>query len=176
MPDLAIAPGRKITHDMAVKLIAQAKNAKAALQRSSKDNEATIDSVKQGIETVGGAFAMAVANARFGANGGQVPPQILGFDADLVLGSVGMVMSIIGVAGKYDEDLLNLSTGILSVAAVREGYKVGANMQSKASGGAAPAGSYTGGAAPAGSYTGGAAPAGSYTGGAAPAGSYTGGR
>lgn len=142
----------------------QLQSAKNRLRSLRSSAEASIGKTKQLAEGVGASF---VSGYLAGKNKG-VMPQLFGFDMDMVLGLGGAAAAIMGIAGKYDEDVLNASIGFVGTYAYREGIVVGGKAATQAAG-ALPAGMYAG-AVPAGMYAG-AVPAGQYAG-AVPANAY----
>jgi hypothetical protein len=160
----------EISHTKAREVWGQLQSAKARLRNLRSSAEESIGRTKQLAEGLGASF---VSGYLAGKNNG-VTPMVFGFPLDLVVGLGGGALAIMGVAGKYDEDVLNLAIGFGATYAYREGLVVGgkaatAAVHAAAAAGAIPAHMYAG-AVPAGQYAG-AVPAGQYAG-AVPAGHY----
>jgi hypothetical protein len=163
----------EISHSKAREVWGQLQSAKARLKNMRQAGEESVGRTKQLAEGVGAAF---VSGYLAGKNNG-VMPLVFGYPLDMVAGLGGGVLAIMGVAGKYDEDLLNVAIGFGGTYAYREGLTVGAAAAKKATTttttsttGAIPAGMYAG-AVPAQQYAG-AVPAQQYAGFAQPAGNY----
>lgn len=103
---------------------------KSSIANVRKETEARVEGIIGTAEVVGGALAISWVNGRYGANG--APAQIMGFDADLVVGGVLFVAGMLDVAGKQSDHLTNLGAGALAAYAAREGFNLGAEARNKA--------------------------------------------
>lgn len=133
-------------------------NARNAAKRVAEENEKRIENVIGTVEVVGAAWAISYWNGKSGPAAGQAY-QLMGYDADLVLGAALVGLGLFELAGKYDEHLYSLGAGSLAAWATRHGWTAGGNA--KTAGGTAtatntPATSTTTttGVAPAGRYVG----------------------
>jgi hypothetical protein len=134
-------------------------SARATAQRVAKENEQRIEGVINTVETVGMAWAVSYWNSKSGPSAGM-PYQVMGYDADLVVGAALVGLGLFELAGKYDEHLYALGAGSLAAWATREGWAMGGKARTATT---APAATTTG-VSPAGGYTSGVSPAGSYGG------------
>jgi len=172
-------------------------NSRMAARRIAEENEKRIENVVATAEVVGMAWAISYWNGKSGPQAGQ-PYQLMGYDADLVVGAALVGLGLFELAGKYDEHLYALGAGALASWATRQGWTAGGNAKNAASGTSSSSSSSasttstpTATNTPASTTpaqgqttasntqtttttTTGVAPAGSYVAGVAPAGSYTG--
>jgi hypothetical protein len=133
--------------------------ARASAQRIAKENEKRIEGVIETVETVGVAFAVSWYNGKNGKAAGQ-SAQIMGYDAELVVGAALVGLGLFELAGKYDEHLYAMGAGALAAWATKQGWASGGKARPEnqphpattATAGVAPAGHYVAGVAPAGSY------------------------
>lgn len=140
----------EITKSKALEYYDKWQSSKNRLQKFAKDNEERIEGVLSTVETVGGALAISWVNGKYGKGGAAV--QVMGFDADLVLGGAMLALGLFEAGGKYNEHLYSLGSGFLSAYATREGWQLGAKAAAgapqmtgqaqRAVAGTAPAGSY----------------------------------
>lgn len=80
------------------------------------------------VETVGAGVGMAYCNARY-AEPGKTHLEVMGVPLDLALGMGLGAAALFGVAGRFDEHVNNVASGLLTTYGVRQGAIWGTNAR-----------------------------------------------
>ena len=119
-------------------------------RRSSSDRsrpEEIAGIVFSAAETMGGAFAMGWLNGRF-QSAKKDHLQVFGLPADLTIGTMGLITSIMGIYGPLNSHVASLAAGAAATYFARTGLTYGSDaktaavekLAAQASGGMLPSG------------------------------------